>query len=101
MIDFSADWCSPCRELDAVTFRHPDVVAQAERHFTLIKVDVTQGGNSLHERLLSQYGVKGVPTVVFLDAKGHERYDLRLVDFMPPDQFLNHISGLIETDADP
>ena len=95
IIDFSADWCSACRELDEVTFHHPDVVKHAERHFTMIKVDVTQGGNPLHERLLKQYNVKGVPTVVFLDAQGQERYDLRLVDVMPPDQFLNHIAGLL------
>lgn len=99
MIDFSADWCSPCREMDTVTFRHPDVVAQAQRHFTLVKVDVTRGGDPMHERLLQDYNVKGVPTIVFLNAQGEERLDLRLVDFMPPDQFLNHITGLPKSAA--
>jgi thiol:disulfide interchange protein DsbD len=51
----------------------------------------------VHDRLLKQFGVKGVPTVIFIDAQGEERVDLRLVDFMPPDQFLNHISGLIRS----
>ena len=100
IIDFSADWCTPCREMDAITFHHPDVVRQAERHFSLIKVDVTRGGNPVHERLLKQYAVKGVPTIVFLDVQGQERLDLRLVDFMPPDQFLNHISGLTGSGAE-
>ena len=97
IIDFSADWCSPCREMNTVTFRHPDVVSQTERYFTPIKVDVTQGGNPVHERLLQQYGVKGVPTIVFLNAQSQERTDLRMVDFMPPKQFLKHIAGIINT----
>lgn len=80
--------------MSALKIRLKDVVKQAERNFTMIKVDVTQGGNPLHERLLKKYNVKGVPTVIFLDAQGQERYDLRLVDFMPPDRFLNHIAGL-------
>jgi hypothetical protein len=39
---------------DDVTFHHPDVVRQTIRHFTMIKVDVTQGGNPVHERLLKR-----------------------------------------------
>jgi thiol:disulfide interchange protein DsbD len=62
-------------------------------------VDVTRGGNPVHERLLRQYNVKGVPTLVLLDAKGREQFDLRIVDFMPPDQFLNHITGLVRSGA--
>ncbi len=54
----------------------------------MIKIDLTQKGNPVHERLLDQYGVKGVPTVVFLDHQGKERRDLRLVDYLPADQFL-------------
>jgi len=98
IIDFYADWCSPCREFEEITFHHPDVVQLGKNGFTMVKVDVTEGGNPLHDRLLKKYGVKGVPTVVFLDAQGKERTDLRLVDFLPPELFLGQMAQLKQDD---
>lgn len=92
IIDFYATWCAPCRELEEVTFHHPEVVKQAGQDFIMIKVDLTQKGNPRHERLLSQFGIKGVPTVVFLDSQGNERHNLRLVDYLPPEQFLSRMA---------
>jgi len=88
IIDFTAAWCTPCRELDEITFHDSEVVKQAAREFVMIKVDLTRRGNPAAERLLSKFEVKGVPTVVFLNRKGQERRDLRVVDYLPPDQFL-------------
>ncbi len=95
IIDFSAQWCSPCRELDDITFHDSRVVDQVAKNFTLIKVDLTSKGNPLHEKLLQKYRIKGVPTIVFLDKNGQEIKNIRLVDFEPPAPFLERLNRII------
>jgi thiol:disulfide interchange protein DsbD len=97
IIDFYADWCAPCVKLDQVTFRDPKVVGQAESDFVMLKVDLTQKGNPLHESLLAQYDVRGVPTVVFLDRQGKERQDLRVVTYVVPARMLERMKEIRET----
>ena len=94
IIDFYATWCTPCRELEDITFHHPDVVKLADRDFVMVKVDLTQKGNPVHQRLLSKYGIKGVPTVIFLDGQGNECRNLRLMDYLPPSLLLLRMAGL-------
>lgn len=93
IIDFYAEWCTPCREFEEIIFHHPEVVKQSAADFIMIKVDVTKGGNPFHEQLLKRYDIKGVPTIVFLDAQGTERMDLRLLDLVTAEQFLLYMNS--------
>ncbi len=92
VIDFTADWCIPCKELDSRTFSDRDVAAELSR-FARIKADVTTN-DAANQALLSQYGVVGPPTVIFLDAAGNELRDLRLVGYEPPQQFLKRLQKI-------
>ncbi|MGC9512029.1 MAG: cytochrome c biogenesis protein CcdA [Fidelibacterota bacterium] len=89
MIDFYSDSCVPCKELDAITFRDPDVVDML-KSFTVIKVDLTRGG----EDLIDMYDIKGFPTIVFLDPDGREIRNARLLGFEKPRDFLIRLTQL-------
>jgi thiol:disulfide interchange protein DsbD len=87
IIDFYADWCTPCRQLDNKTFHDRNVVRESAK-FSMIKVDLTKGSDPDVTQLLKKYEVKGVPTVIFLDSHGVARKELETVDFAPGNEFL-------------
>ncbi|HEV8436181.1 MAG TPA: thioredoxin fold domain-containing protein, partial [Thermoanaerobaculia bacterium] len=87
VIDFYADWCIPCKELDAKTFSDKGVAAELKR-FRRVKADLTLPDDPKTKALTKQYAIVGVPTVVFLDSKGNELRDLRLTGFEEPEKFL-------------
>lgn len=87
VIDFYADWCIPCKELDEKTFSDPKVAAEMDR-FVRVKADLTAGESQTTQLLTKQYGIVGVPTIVFLDPSGREQTDLRLFGFEPAERFL-------------
>ena len=91
MLDFSADWCLPCHELEEKTFTHPDVIAAA-RGLAAFKVDLTNYKSESSETLRRRYAIGGVPTVVFLTPDGSEVRDARVEGFMPPSEFLTRLA---------
>jgi len=70
MMDFWAEWCAACKELDHETYNQPEILALAAR-FTSIKMDVTER-NDTNRALLERYQVRGMPTVIFFDSDGRE-----------------------------
>jgi thiol:disulfide interchange protein DsbD len=83
VIDFYADWCMPCKELDRETFSDRGVAAELDR-FVRLKADLTKPENALAK----QYAIVGVPTLVFLDGTGKEVTGARLTGFEPPEAFV-------------
>jgi thiol:disulfide interchange protein DsbD len=84
LLDFAAEWCIPCREMDHTTYVHPSVVREADR-FHMVKADVTPE-NDVTTELQQKYDVRGVPTVILLSSKGDETH--RLVGYVGPDELL-------------
>jgi len=90
LLDFYADWCIPCKELDKFTFSDRRVVT-ATGKMVAIKVDLTSFEANETKPLRSQFDIKGVPTIVFLSAGGSELRSLRLTGFEDADKFLSRL----------
>jgi thiol:disulfide interchange protein DsbD len=86
-IDFYADWCIPCKELDNQTFNQPEVIALS-RDFVMLKGDLTVGTDPKVKAMYAKFGVKGVPTLVFLAADGREMAELRGTGFENKEVFM-------------
>jgi len=90
MLDFTADWCAPCHELERFTFSDRRV-QEAVRGFRAFRADLTKFQSPETEALKSRYGVHGVPTVVFLAPDGNEVRAARVEGFLTPEQFLERV----------
>ncbi len=92
LVDFYADWCVSCKEMDKYTFADLGV-RTALQGFTLLKADVT--ANSIEDQaLLKRFGIFGPPTTAFFPVGGRECQNFRLVGFVPPERFREHLERL-------
>jgi thiol:disulfide interchange protein DsbD len=90
MLDFYADWCVSCKEMEAFTFSDPKVQA-ALAGMTLLQVDVTTNSPADRE-LLKRFRLFGPPGIVFFDASGREIPGLRVIGFQGADRFLETLA---------
>ena len=89
VIDFYADWCAQCKELDKYTYTDAEVVEKT-RDFNKIKVDLTKE----NEAITSKFGIKGLPVVVFMGPDGKEFKELRITGFVEPEEFNKRVESL-------
>lgn len=95
LIDFFADWCIPCKQIDKTLFSEPAVVAKAEQ-FTALKADLTKNNSEQVKSLRKKFNVHGVPTVILLDSDGNEykRFTDELISYKP-NQFLEMMEKIV------
>jgi thiol:disulfide interchange protein DsbD len=90
MLDFYADWCVSCKEMEAFTFSDPKVRAQLDS-MLLLQADVT-AHNQADRALLKRFSLFGPPGIVFFDAQGQEIKGLRVIGYQNAERFLKTLS---------
>ncbi|MDY0056894.1 MAG: protein-disulfide reductase DsbD [Methyloversatilis sp.] len=93
MLDFYADWCVSCKEMERFTFAEPQVAARLAS-FTLLKADVT-ANEAEHQALLKRFGLFGPPGILFFGPGGREIDSARTVGFVPADAFAASLDRVI------
>jgi thiol:disulfide interchange protein DsbD len=91
MLDFYADWCVSCKEMEKFTFPDPGVQS-ALANAVLLQADVTANDDA-DKALMNRFEIFGPPTIAFYGADGVERKDFRLVGFVPAERFRDHVKA--------
>lgn len=95
MLDFYADWCVSCKEMERYTFSNPKVIA-ALSDAVLLQADVTANDEQDVALLQGHFGLPGPPSIMFYDRNGKERKGYRVVGFMGPDEFSSHVRNALQ-----
>lgn len=90
MIDFSADWCQACKNLEKKTFQDPDIVTEAKR-FVMLRIDCTESEAPAVVKMLKKYHVVGLPTLIFIDSSGKIMKDKTITEYISPKDLLDHM----------
>jgi len=90
-IDFYADWCIPCKELDHSTFSDERVIKKL-KEFKTFKVDMTKSLSDETEKVREKFNIRGMPTLIFINSEGKEVQ--RNTGFINADEFLKIISTI-------
>jgi thiol:disulfide interchange protein DsbD len=93
MLDFYADWCVYCKQMERDTFSDPEV-AGLMRQFLLLQADVTRQDDA-DRALQTLIGIPAPPAMIFWGADGTERRHHRLLGFKGPDEFAPHLREVL------
>ena len=91
MVDFYADWCTACKELEEKTFSD-EAVKTAMDSYVLVQVDLTANDEAA-KAISSKYGIFGPPAILFFDENSERVKSADIVGFKEPQEFLNHLGA--------
>jgi thioredoxin:protein disulfide reductase len=94
MLDFTADWCEPCKRMEKSTFADPAVRA-ALAHWVLLRVDVTHN-TERDVALLERFHAQGPPVIAFFDSKGQVLEDCQINGFVAAGEFRRHLDRCLK-----
>ncbi|MDM8564268.1 protein-disulfide reductase DsbD [Candidatus Halobeggiatoa sp. HSG11] len=94
ILDFYADWCISCKEMEHFTFSDAEV-QKGLANFVLLKADVTLN-DAQDQALNKRFGIFGPPAILFFDSNGQEQRSLRIVGFMPAEEFSQHLKKVLQ-----
>jgi thioredoxin-related protein len=92
MVDVYTDWCGWCKRLDKDTYGNKDVETKLNKNFIAVKINPEKSAQNAS--LAKQFGTRGYPHIVFLDAAGKKLSESP--GYMPADQFLKRLDDVIE-----
>jgi thiol:disulfide interchange protein DsbD len=93
LLDFYADWCISCKEMEVNTFANPAVNDELQK-FVLLQADVTK--NSVeNQALLKRFGLFGPPGILIFDLNSEELKDQRVIGYMPPQRFVERLKKVL------
>jgi thiol:disulfide interchange protein DsbD len=94
MLDFYADWCVSCKEMERFTFTDPEIRARMAR-MLLLQADVTASTPEADE-LLKRFGLFGPPGIVFFSPSGRELEHVRVIGFQPAEKFMGALDAALQ-----
>ena len=93
LLDFYADWCISCKEMEVNTFANPEV-SETLKQFVLLQADVTANSQE-NQALLKRYGLFGPPGILIFNLDSQEQADQRVIGYMPPQRFIERLQKLL------
>ena len=94
LLDFYADWCISCKEMEVNTFANPEV-SKLLKQFVLLQADVTANSPD-NQALLKRFGLFGPPGILIFDQNSQEQKDQRVIGYMPPQRFIERLRNVLK-----